>query len=229
MPRCDSTSQLPSTGLFDVRLLPLPNLVVFPEAVQLLHVFEPRYRRLVQDSLHDDRLLATAFLEPGWERDYDDCPSLAPTVCVAEVISDVKLSDGRYNILIRGMRRAQIRHEPATDQSYRSAEVELVDDQLPVENAHQRPHLRRTLMNHFRSLLPVASAVREQFELLLSSQMPLGTLIDIVAFTLQMSAAAKQELLEQLNVDRRASLLMTQLGCLSDGMLPLFTLRPSGN
>ena len=41
-----------------VRLFPLPNLVLFPHVMQPLHVFEPRYRELLEDALEDDRLIA---------------------------------------------------------------------------------------------------------------------------------------------------------------------------
>ena len=50
-----------------VRLFPLPNLVLFPYVLQPLHIFQPRYRELMADALHDDRLIALATLKPGWE------------------------------------------------------------------------------------------------------------------------------------------------------------------
>lgn len=41
----------------EVALFPIPNLVAFPGTVIPLHVFEPRYRQLVQDCLENDRML----------------------------------------------------------------------------------------------------------------------------------------------------------------------------
>ena len=52
------------------RLFPLPNLVLFPAVVQPLHIFEPRYRQLMEDALKDNRLIGMALLRPGWEEDY---------------------------------------------------------------------------------------------------------------------------------------------------------------
>ena len=48
-----------------VRLFPLPNLVLFPHVMQPLHVFEPRYRSLLEDALASDRLITMALLDPG--------------------------------------------------------------------------------------------------------------------------------------------------------------------
>ena len=48
-----------------VRLFPLPNLVLFPHVMQPLHIFEPRYRDLLEDALAGDRLIAMAVLTLG--------------------------------------------------------------------------------------------------------------------------------------------------------------------
>ncbi|HEY2760280.1 MAG TPA: LON peptidase substrate-binding domain-containing protein, partial [Pirellulales bacterium] len=39
------------------RLFPLPNLVVFPHVMQPLHIFEPRYRAMLEEALASDRLI----------------------------------------------------------------------------------------------------------------------------------------------------------------------------
>ena len=57
--------QLPHDFSGTVRLFPLPNLVMFPHVVQPLHIFEPRYREMLEDALEHDRLLAMALLQPG--------------------------------------------------------------------------------------------------------------------------------------------------------------------
>lgn len=46
--------------LMEVALFPIPNAVAFPGTVLPLHVFEPRYRRLVQECLRDDRMLGVS-------------------------------------------------------------------------------------------------------------------------------------------------------------------------
>ena len=60
------------------RLFPLPNLVLFPHVMQPLHIFEPRYRSMLEDALASDGLIAMALLAPGWENDYEGRPNLYP-------------------------------------------------------------------------------------------------------------------------------------------------------
>src|SRR3954470_24360560 len=86
-------------------LFPLRNLALFPHAVQPLHVFEPRYRRMTARALAGDRLIALVLLKPGWEADYDNHPAVHPVACLGRIVADQRLDDGRYNLLLRGLSR----------------------------------------------------------------------------------------------------------------------------
>src|SRR3954465_13931138 len=93
------------------RLFPLPNLVLFPQVMQPLHIFEPRYRQMTADALAGDRFLALALLKPGWEPTYSGNPDIYPIACLGRIIADQRLPDGRYNILVRGLSRIEVVRE----------------------------------------------------------------------------------------------------------------------
>src|SRR5687768_13631084 len=109
------------------RLFPLPNLVMFPHVMQPLHVFEPRYRDLVEEALAGDRLLALALLSPGWESDYEGCPPIYTTACLGAIAKHARLDEGKYNLLLVGVRRVRIRREVPSARTFRLAEAEIVD------------------------------------------------------------------------------------------------------
>src|SRR5262245_21174118 len=92
-----------------VRLFPLPNLVLFPHVVQPLHIFEHRYCEMLEEALCSDGLVAIVLLEPGWERDYEGRPAIAPVACLGKVLSHERLPGNKHNLLLRGMCRAAIR------------------------------------------------------------------------------------------------------------------------
>jgi len=150
-------SGLPVDFAGEVRLFPLPNLVMFPHALQPLHIFEPRYRSMLEDSLESDSLLAVALLQPGWEADYEGRPAIFPVTCVGRIVSHTRLEDGRYNILLRGLRRASVIRETATDRPYRTAEVVVLEDLYSASHASTRADVRAQLMRHFRELIPPSS------------------------------------------------------------------------
>ncbi len=193
-----------------VRLFPLPDLVMFPHVVQPLHIFEPRYRDMLNDALDGDGLIAMSILATGWETDYDGRPELLPNVCVGKVITHQRLDDGRYNLMLLGARRGRIVAELPATRSFRRAEVELIDDVYPMAGESGRDDLQTALAKAFQRTLPLSheganeGAVQE----LLSEEVPLGVLTDLVSFALPLKAGLKHELLAECDVDARARWLL---------------------
>jgi len=137
-----------------VRLFPLPNVVLLPETTLPLHVFEPRYRRMLADALESDRLIGMQLLKPGDPGDGAQ-PAVYPIGCAGEVVDEVLLEDGRSNILLRGAFRYRIDAEPPTDTPYRVAEVTPIDvaPLPPADGAGRTPRdLRRSLADVLRRL-----------------------------------------------------------------------------
>jgi uncharacterized protein len=209
----NSTASVMATG--PVRLFPLPNLVMFPHVVQPLHIFEPRYCDLLEDALADNRQLAIVLLAPGWEPDYEGRPAVAPVACLGKVVAHERLPTGRHNILLRGLKRIAIRRELPAKGPFRLAEVDLLDDFYSPTGAQRRTSMQRKLVELARRLLPDSTALHDQLDELLASQVSLGMLTDVFAFTLGFSSTVKQRLLTEWNVDRRAVLLSEKLTALA--------------
>ncbi|MCI0379762.1 MAG: LON peptidase substrate-binding domain-containing protein [Gemmataceae bacterium] len=184
------------------RLFPLPNLVFFPQVMQPLHIFEPRYRQMTADALAGDRLIALALLRPGWEESYQQAPAIYSVATLGHVVADQKLEDGRYNILLRGLSRIQIAHEIPHSKLYRKAKVELVAEVPPPDPKTER-RLRRVLTEKAPAWFGDQGAVLEQFGKLLESDLALGALCDLFAFALPLDVEFKQSLLEELEVEQR--------------------------
>jgi ATP-dependent Lon protease len=211
-----------------VRLFPLPNLVMFPHVVQPLHIFEPRYCDLLEDALAGDKLIAMVLLEPGWERDYEGRPALAPVACVGKIMAHERLPTGRHNILLRGMRRAAIRRELPPRTSFRQAHVDVLEDFYPSSSGPRLQRVQRDLVTLARELLPDSEALHVQLDELLATQVSLGMLSDIFAFTLGFPVSVKQRLLAEWNVERRAALLVRKLAALQQQQREIEPAAPGG-
>ena len=194
-----------------VRLFPLPNVVMFPHVILPLHIYEPRYCALLEESLATDRLIAMSLLLPGWEKHSGDRPPIAPMACLGKIISHSRLPEGRHNVMLAGLRRAAIAQELPLKKPFRRAKVELLEDHYPASGATHRPVVQRRLLDCFKQFVPKTSLAQEQFEQLLAQQISLGMLTDIVAFTINLPLPLKQQLLNEWQVDRRAGLLLTQM------------------
>jgi ATP-dependent Lon protease len=193
------------------RLFPLPNLVLYPHVMQPLHVFEDRYREMLEDALASDRLIAMALLEPGWEPDYDSRPPIAPYACLGKIMAHHRLEDGRYNLLLMGVERVRIVRELDPPRAFRRAEVELNRERCLDSSPQHCEELRRQLLSAFQHFLPSRCQVPEQLQELLAEQMPLGMMTDLAAYALPLELQLKRQLLAECRVDVRAQLLIDHL------------------
>ena len=184
-----------------IPVFPLPNVVLFPNVFLPLHIFEPRYRQMVDDALKGDRIIGMVLLRPGWERDYDGRPPVYAVGCAGVITHAERLADGRFNIVLRGMEKFRITGEE-TGQPYRVAHVEPVLE-LSAESvrAEMRP-LRRRLE---ALLVPQPEG---QPDPKVPSSMADEDLVNALAQYLEFEPVEKQALLERDGVlDRCRSLI----------------------
>lgn len=117
-----------------IPLFPLPNAVLFPQIVLPFHIFEPRYRKMVEDTLEDRHLIGMTLLKPGWEAESQDRPAIHPVGCVGRIGDLAKLPDGRFNLSLFGLRRFRITEEIPSD-PYRRAFVDWLPEEPGVSDA----------------------------------------------------------------------------------------------
>src|SRR5581483_7060837 len=103
-------------------LFPL-TVVVFPGTPQPLHIFEPRYRRLLQDCLAGNRRFGITL--PG---EKSEAPEPGAVGCAVEIGASEELPDGRSNILVVGRRRFVVRQLIPGSAPYHVGLVEEFDD-----------------------------------------------------------------------------------------------------
>lgn len=109
-----------------VAMFPLPNVVLVPGSLQPLHIFEPRYREMTRDVLAGSGLLAMARLKPGYEANYHGRPEVYRVVGIGRVIASDELDDGRFNILVRGLARAELDEELPPARTYRQIRARIL-------------------------------------------------------------------------------------------------------
>ncbi len=193
------------------RLFPLPNLVMFPQVIQPLHIFEPRYRKLLEDTLADDGLFATATLAPGWEANYEGRPPVAPVACLGKVAAHFRLEGGEYNVLLVGLRRLRILEEFPPTKPYREARVELCDDLGSPAAADADPTMLQRLREGFLQVLSELPQAQDQVEQLMAGGVSLSTLTDVMSFMMEIEVEKKVALLSELDAYRRAEMLLKHL------------------
>jgi uncharacterized protein len=187
-----------------IPVFPLPNVVLFPNVFLPLHIFEPRYRQMVDDALKGDRIIGMVLLRPGWERDYDGRPPVYRVGCAGVITHAERLPDGRFNIVLRGMEKFRITGED-TGKPYRMATVEPVPE--PAAES-----LRAEMRSERRRLEALLVPQPEgQPDPKVPSSMADEDLVNALAQYLEFEPVEKQALLERDGVLNRCRSLIELL------------------
>ena len=201
-----------------IPIFPLPNVVLFPNVFLPLHIFEPRYREMVTETLAGDRLIGMVLLRPGWEGQYEGRPPVYAIGCAGLITFSEQHPDGRYNIVLRGLEKFRILDEDQS-RSFRIARVEpLPEDVTEVDRATVRGERRR-----LEALLvpqPQGRGVESKVPPAIGDE----DLVNALAQYLDLEAVEKQALLERDGLVARCRSLIDLLE-----MKVLVSQRPWGH
>ena len=180
-----------------IPLFPLPETVLFPLMPLPLHIFEPRYVKMVRDAWEGARLIGMMLLRPGWEATYYGRPPTYAFGCVGLVEECALLDDGRFNILLRGISRFRVLEEQLGE-PYRLADVEYLPE---GEGEHSLlGDLRRDILALLGQGVEGVLAVRED--------VPHEVFVNALCQSLDLSPVERQSLLECGTMEARGSQLL---------------------
>src|SRR5258707_10106868 len=103
----------------EVPIMTLPNATLFPQALLPLYIFEPRYRQMLADALHSNRMFSVAMRRPGSAR---ETPS--PVAGLGLIRVSVGHRDGTSHLILQGLARVEleeaVRYKPHRIQRMRA-------------------------------------------------------------------------------------------------------------
>ncbi len=179
----------------------LPNVVLFPGVPLPLHIFEPRYRDLVRDAAATHEVIGMVLLRGDWQQRYYENPEIFETGCAGKIVNVERLPDGKFNIVLHGMREFTItRH--LFDKTYRQAEVRWRTTSQRKLDAACRTQLIR-LLSGFLHTQPNTPAYRLLHDQTLSDDL----LVNFFSYALEIAPLEKQGLLEASGLPERAERL----------------------
>ena len=140
-------------GVSELPLFPLP-VVLFPATPLPLHIFEPRYRRMLEDIQVTNNLFGLVFFDASAQVSGE--PEIGAFGCCAEVRDVQTTDDGRSNVLSVGIARFQLEGYVDANEPYLIGKVEFFEDE--PEDAELLEPRARAVKELFGR---VAKAVRE--------------------------------------------------------------------
>ena len=118
-------------GRRELPLFPLP-LVLFPGVPLPLHIFEPRYQRMLADIRAQDSLFGLSYFDAS--ESAEELPAVGHVGCVAEVTEIQPLPDNRSNILTVGLIRYRLEAYVDSGDPYLMGRVQFFEDEEEDRN-----------------------------------------------------------------------------------------------
>lgn len=199
------------SGVSELPLFPLP-MVLFPGVPLPLHIFEQRYRQMLDDIRAANNLFGLSYLEDASEH---EIPPAGHIGCVAEVTETQTVPDGRSNILTLGVIRYRVEKYVERGDEYLVAQVSFFEDEPEDSDA-----LRASVAEVAALFTRIARAVRkindERANLPDISETEPQKLSFLVAAAVELDTDAKQQLLEMRStserLDRLSEILVLVVG-----------------
>ncbi len=189
----------------------LNNAVTFPHGVLPLHIFEPRYRKMLEDAFTTGSMICVANLHAEETSDPSECVSKVGFIGLIRAAE--KEDDGRSNLILHSVMRVEFLSWEA-------------DKAIPYPKAHIRPisdiveQITDSTEMTIKSLRDAASRFLRQFTDAVIEQTnqtldrvneDLGILSDVIAQQFVIDEGVRQSLLEERSPTKRAETLIRHL------------------
>jgi len=181
-----------------ISVFPLSNFVIFPNTSVPLNIFEPRYIKMIDNSMKTDRIIG--MIQPKKQK--DGIPQLYNVGCAGKITNFNETEDGRYLIVINGISRFKILKEINNNKPYRECEIsfdEYIEDTKENYNEIKFTDLELIFKN-LKNLFKKKGYLINWKEL---EKQSLDQTLNALVMASPFSLEEKQALLETININKR--------------------------
>ena len=197
----------------EIALFPLSGAIILPGCDLPLNIFEPRYLNMVDDALKQNRLIGMIQNQDG---------KIANIGSLARITQFSETKDGRYLIVLRGLKRFSIISELDVSTPYRIAVPDFSKFEEDID-AHIDSNIPETLADKNGAKRAALVAAMKRYAAVLNvelnwkalNEIPLTRLIDQAAMISPLKTEDKQSLLEVSDHDTRRQMLIGLMGLYS--------------
>jgi Lon protease-like protein len=188
----------------EIPLFPLPNLVLFPHIVVPLHIFEERYKSMINACIESGEVFGLVLLRTGADEESEE--TIYRVGVTARIVEVERLDEGRMNILCEGEQRFRIYRFSQQTPFWKGA-VDLIED----DERNATEALYEQVAELYRSVVDVSAKLSgsQEAELVLPDSST--DLSYMVSYVLDIEPEDKQKLLEMDSTAERLRMLLAHL------------------
>ena len=158
---------------------------------------------MVDAATSGGQCIGMALLKDGWEEQYYEAPPIFELGCVGRMVTVQKLPDGRFNIVLEGLRRCTY-HEETVSSSYRQAKISL----YPNQETDQLDDALRNKITESAEAYLRHKKVPDLCQIIASGKLSDRVLVNSLSAGLDFTPIEKQFLLESDHLSQQARRLL---------------------
>ncbi len=180
-------------------VLPLKEMVVFPQSMTPLAIGQERSIRLIDDVVSGDRMLALLTVRDAAaeQAGFDDVYEVGTAAVVQRML---RIPDGTIRVLVQGVKRIRLDRRLRDEPYLVGGFVDLPD---VVSESREIEALTRAVQNQFARVVELVPTLPDELQLAAANIDDASVLTYLVASTLRLPTEEKQLLLEQVDVEQR--------------------------
>jgi Lon protease-like protein len=190
-----------------VPVMPLPGALLFPHALLPLHIFEPRYQAMLEHALRQHRMFSVALVKPQ-RTQWNTTDDFFDVAGVGLIRACVGRGDGTSNLILQGLRRVRF---TGFEQSapFPLARIEPLESDAVA--TVETEALGAKVIELYSKLKGPGRQLPEKIDAYLSHLNDMEMLADLMAATFVNDPVRRQQLLEELSLNRRLRLVIQYL------------------
>ena len=194
-----------ATIKYDLPLIPLRDVVIFPGVVSTLFVGRNKSINALNAAMASEKKIILAAQKDG-SIDAPLFDDLFKVATVANILQLIKLPDGTVKVLVEGAHRAQM-ESLESDQEFSKVRVALIIE--PKIDQKDGENLTRFVKAKFHDFIKLTKKIAPEVLASIDALDDLSRVIDSIAGHLPMDIKLKQEILETPDFQLRAEILIT--------------------
>jgi Lon protease-like protein len=190
-----------------VPVMPLPGVLLFPNALLPLHIFEPRFREMLARALDDNRMLCVALVKPERQQ-WRTSADFFSVSTIGLIRACVERSDGTSDLILQGIRRVKF-SDFEQEAPFPIARIKPLKTR--AKPTVETDALATKVVELYARLKSSERALPEKIDRYLGEMSDPEMLADLIASTFVTGATRRQQLLEELDLNNRLRLLIQYL------------------
>jgi Lon protease-like protein len=190
-----------------VPVMPLPGALLFPHALLPLHIFEPRYRQMLEHALSHHRMFCVALIKPD-RADWKTSEDFFDMAGVGLIRACVESDDGTSNLILQGLQRVRF---TAFKQITPFPIAEIKPFESDEESSVEIEALGEKVLELYTRFKGGGRQLPPKLDRYLSDLSDPAMLADLMAATFINDPMRRQQVLEELAVNQRLRLVIKYL------------------